>query len=144
MPNIITLLGECQAKKGGRFVYLGHTQTCKECKLRTICFNLEAGKMYEVAAIREKLHDCLLHDTGARVVEVTEVTAHEAAIPEKSANGTAITLNPEDCKNRGCGNWRLCHPDALAAGKTYKIIKIERKKVECPEGHKLKAAILEE
>lgn len=72
MP-FVTIVGEKLAKEGSKFVYLGPNNKCRNCKIKTVCFNLKTGKEYKITKIRDKKHNCKIHDGSAVVVEVQEM-----------------------------------------------------------------------
>jgi hypothetical protein len=138
---VITLVGELQAKKGETFVYTGPLSECRECKLKTVCFNLDIGKWYTVGAVREKHHDCKVHEGGVRVVEA-EPAGIPASIPARSAvEGTIISFEPRQCDSFGCESFILCHPTGVSGGAKYQVSKV-LDDIDCEEGRPLKKVIL--
>ena len=73
MP-LVTLIGEKLAKENGEFIYLGPQNDCKNCKLKTVCFNLKQGGYYKITKVRDKKHSCNVHEGCAAVVEVQEIS----------------------------------------------------------------------
>jgi uncharacterized protein (UPF0179 family) len=73
MP-LVTLIGEKLAKENDEFIYLGPQNDCKNCKLKTVCFNLKTGGRYKITKVRDKRHSCSLHEGNAAVVEVQEIS----------------------------------------------------------------------
>ncbi len=133
---MITVIGERQAKVDGRFIYLGPLTECKECKLKGVCFNLDAGALYRIVEVRDVKHDCRVHEDGVRVVRV-EKESMEAIVNKKGAlEGTTITLEVIKCDRLGCPSYRLCHPPGIDKGHKARISKIIGD-VECSEGKKL-------
>jgi len=53
----ITLVGEKQAREGQMFVFVGPLTECRDCKLKTVCFNLEEGRTYVIKSVRTVHHD---------------------------------------------------------------------------------------
>ena len=72
MP-LVTLIGEKLAKENEEFIFLGPQNDCKNCKLKTVCFNLKQNCRYKITKVREKRHSCSLHDGNAAVIEVQEL-----------------------------------------------------------------------
>ena len=70
---LVTLIGERLADKDKEFIYIGPNNECKNCKLKTVCFNLKPGKKYKITKIRDKRHNCNIHAGNAIVVEVQEL-----------------------------------------------------------------------
>jgi len=138
--TFITLIGEKLAKKGTEFVYMGMGKDCRGCKLKMVCSNLKKGRYYRITNVRDRHHDCVLHEGGVRAVEIEEIPM-VVNIPKDSATGSVVSFEPIACKNRGCSHYYLCHP--LIKNKKYKIVKV-LEKVECPEGFHLKKVILDD
>ena len=133
---MITVIGERQAKVDGRFIYLGPLTECKECKLKGVCFNLDAGALYRIVEVRDVKHECKVHEDGVRVVKV-EKERMEGVVPKKGAmEGTTITWEVIKCDRLGCENYRLCHPLGIDKGHKARISKIIGN-LECPDGKKL-------
>ena len=134
MANV-TLIGEKQAKKGNMFVYIGPLSECRECKVKTVCFNLEEGRKYKVKEIRAMHHNCKIHEGGVRAVE-------HAISSDSAIEKARVTIdNPPNCPNRGCDNYKLCFPTGLKAASQYEI-KVVKGNVNCTEGKKLKEVVL--
>ena len=133
---MITVIGDRQAKVGGRFIYLGPLTECKECKLKGVCFNLDAGALYRIVEVRDVKHDCKVHEDGVRVVKV-EKERMEGVVPKKGAmEGSTITWEVIKCDRLGCQHYRLCHPLGIDKGHKARISKIVGD-LECAEGKKL-------
>jgi uncharacterized protein (UPF0179 family) len=133
---IITLIGERQAKQGYRFIYKGPLTDCRDCRLKAVCFNLDAGGEYRIKELRDVHHDCRIHEDGVRVVEVEKMPV-DCAIQQKMAiDGSTITYDEVRCNNMGCRHYRLCHPHALVRNSKYRVAKVLGD-VKCPEGHRL-------
>ena len=73
MP-LVTLIGEKLAKENEEFIYIGPQNDCKNCKLKTVCFNLKQGSQYKIIKVRDKRHNCSVHEGSAAVIEVQEIT----------------------------------------------------------------------
>lgn len=139
---MITVIGERQAKIDGQFIYLGPLTDCKECKLKGVCFNLDAGALYRIVEVRDVKHDCKVHEDGVRVVKV-EKESMEGAIAKKGAlEGTTITYEVIKCDHIGCVHYRLCHPLGIDKGHKARIAKIKGD-LECAEGKKLVKVVFE-
>ena len=72
MP-FVTLIGEKLAIEGDEFIYLGSNNGCRNCKLKTVCFNLKPGSAYKITKIRDKRHSCNVHYGNVVAVEVQEL-----------------------------------------------------------------------
>ncbi len=133
---LITLIGRRNAKEGSRFYFMGSLSECKECKMKGVCFNLDEGALYEVTELRDKIHDCEVHDEGVQVV-VVEKRPQMLTVPVKVAlEGSTITYEPPKCDQLGCDNRRNCHPVGLKAGSKIRINSLEGD-VTCPAGQRL-------
>jgi hypothetical protein len=140
MP-LVTLVGEKIAKEGKFFTYLGPNNDCRNCKLKTVCFNLKPGRGYKITKIRDKRHSCSVHEGNAAVVEVQEQPI-VATIDKKHSKGEAIKTEKKECGNIGCGHYELCNHLALKKDKEYKVTKTYDDKIDCPLGYELQKAEL--
>ena len=132
MP-MITLVAEEIAEIGKTFVYTGEDPLCENCRIRSICFNLEKGARYRVKALRPTFHDCEAAEGRVRVVEVERVN-REAAVATKGAmEGSTVTFTRPDCPHVGCPQYALCHPEGIDDGDKVTIVTMG-KKVECALG----------
>ena len=139
---VITLIGEHQARKGEMFVYRGPLTECRDCKLKAVCFNLDAGSLYRITNVRDVKHECRIHEGGVSVVEV-EKDKHRGALPMRSAiEGSTITFDVIKCDELGCENWQLCHPMGLEKNRKVRVAKVERE-LKCPAGLRMMAVVLE-
>ncbi len=133
---LITLVGETQARVGNRFYFMGPQTECKECRLKGVCFNLEPGRLYEVTSVRDTKHECNMHESGVRVVEV-EKRPTLVCVPKKLAiEGSMITFEERNCARMGCDKWFQCHPICIESGEklpVYEVIEDAR----CPIGDDL-------
>ena len=134
MP-LVTLIGEKLAVDDCEFVYIGPNNECRNCKLKTVCFNLKPGRKYKITSVREKRHNCSIHEGNAAVVEVQEMPII-VAVDKKFSEGDKIKFENDTCRSIGCANFELCSTN-LGKDKNYKIIKIYED-IECPMGNKLK------
>jgi uncharacterized protein len=132
---LVTLVGEQLAVEGEEFTYLGSNSECRNCQLKTVCFNLKPGRQYRITKLRDKHHDCNIHEGNVIVVEVEELPI-SVAITKDLPEGTTITVEKQDCKNIGCDSFEICTSSALQSGKTY-IIKKVYEKIKCPKHHEL-------
>ena len=141
MP-LVTLIGEKLAIKDTEFVYIGPNNECRNCKLKTVCFNLKPGRRYKITNVRDKRHNCNVHEGTATVIEVTEMPIL-IAVDEKLSEGKKTKIENNECKSIGCDNYELCSI-TLSKDKTY-VIKKVFESIDCPLGYKLvKAEISEE
>ncbi|KYK23070.1 hypothetical protein AYK25_06825 [Thermoplasmatales archaeon SM1-50] len=127
---LVTLVGEQLAMEGQEFTYLGSNSECKNCQLKTVCFNLKPGRSYRITKLREKSHDCNLHEGRVIVVEVEELPL-TVTINKELPEGTTITVEKKDCKNIGCDSFDICTNTTHQNGKKYTIKKAYGK-IKCP------------
>jgi len=139
----VTLIGEKLAEKDKEFIYLGPINECRNCKLKTVCFNLKPNRHYKIIKVRDKKHNCNVFEDGAVVVEVQELPI-VSSIDKKLSLGSKTIIDRKDCKSIGCINYNLCNNKALKKDKKYKIIKIFDKSLDCPMGYILQKAELRE
>ncbi|HID25965.1 MAG TPA: UPF0179 family protein [Thermoplasmata archaeon] len=139
MP-MVTLVGERIAREGNEFIYLGPSSECRNCKLKTACFNLKKGRRYRIVGIREKRHSCNLHDGGVHVVEVEE-TPIIGAVDKNAKKGLQIKVSTFDCQHLDCENFELCHNPALQSNKSYRVVKI-MDQLNCIDGREIREAEL--
>jgi uncharacterized protein (UPF0179 family) len=132
---LVTLIGEQLAVEGQEFVYLGSNNECRNCQLKTVCFNLKPGRNYRITKLREKSHECHIHEGKVIVVEVEELPLTVTVSKEPSV-GAATTLEKKNCKNIGCDSYTICTTSALQNGKTYTIRKVYEK-ISCPKNNEL-------
>lgn len=140
MP-MVTLIGEKLAKKEAEFVYIGPNNECKNCKLKTVCFNLKVGRKYKITQIRDKKHNCNVHEGTAAVVEVQELPIL-TSIDIKYSEGSCSKIEKENCGSIGCKHYELCNV-SVAKGKKYKILKVFEE-IECPMGFQIHKVELKE
>ncbi|MFA6709980.1 MAG: UPF0179 family protein [Candidatus Methanomethylophilaceae archaeon] len=122
---LITLIGETQARIGNRFYFLGPQTECRDCRLKGVCFNLETGRLYEVTNLRDTHHDCEMHESGVRVVEVEKKPAL-VTVPKKLAiDGSMITFESRKCSELRCEYWQQCHPLGIKDGEKLPVVEVE-------------------
>ena len=132
---LVTLIGEKLAKVENIFTYIGPNNECRNCKLKTVCFNLKTGRKYKITSIREKRHNCNVHEGNVVVIEVSELPILTST-DKKLIEGTKIYINNKNCKNIGCNNFEICIIKAIQKGKIYTVKKVYEK-MDCPENYEL-------
>jgi len=140
--SLVTLIGEKLAKESDEFIYVGPNNECRNCKLKTVCFNLKLGRQYKIIKIREKRHSCNIHEGDVAVVEVQEMPI-TTTIDKKLSEGSISKIEKRECGNIGCISYELCHNRALQKGKKYKIITVYES-IDCPLKYNLQKAELAE
>ena len=136
---LVTLIGEKLAKQENIFTYIGPNNECRNCKLKTVCFNLKVGRKYQITNIRDKKHNCNVHDGVVVVVEVKEMPLI-TSIDKKHSEGKKVKIDKKECNNIGCDNYEICCIN-LQKEKEYTISKIYED-LECPLNYELKKAEL--
>jgi len=132
---LVTLVGEQLAVEGQEFFYVGSNSECRNCQLKTVCFNLKPGRNYRITKLRDKFHDCNIHEGKVIVVEVEELPL-TVAVTKEPSEGATTTIEKKDCKNIGCDSFDICTNTALQNGKTYTIKKVYEK-LTCPKKYEL-------
>ena len=92
--SLVTLIGEKLAKESDEFIYVGPNNECRNCKLKTVCFNLKLGRQYKIIKIREKRHSCNIHEGDVAVVEVQEMPI-TTTIDKKLSEGSISKIEPQ-------------------------------------------------
>ncbi len=138
----VTLIGEKLAKEGSVFVFMGPLPECRDCRLKTVCFNLEEGRHYTIKSVRNVRHECKVHEGGVRVVEVERVPTRAAVQTRHALEGTTLVWEDRGCDNFGCQNFRLCHARGMRPGERYRVVKVSGF-VECLDGQQLKEVLLD-
>lgn len=135
----ITLVGNRLAKVGVEFVFRGPAMECEKCKLKNTCLNLDKNKKYQVVTIRNGMdHECFLHDTSVRAVEVLPSPIIVAIESRKAFNGSKIVYEEPKCATT-CASYAVCHPSGIVNGDRYTIAEVLNDEVgPCEKGLTLK------
>jgi uncharacterized protein (UPF0179 family) len=139
---VVTLVGETQAKLGLHFVFLGPLSECRDCNRKTVCFNLEEGTLYEIIGVRDKHHDCHIHEGGVRVVELKKAPVRTTIDSKHAIEGSTVGLQGDDCLQIGCDNHNLCFVLGTSNNKKFKVTEVIGD-VDCPDNRHLKMVLLE-
>lgn len=123
MANV-TLIGEKHAKKGNEFIFFGPLPECRDCKVKTVCFNLEEGRTYKVVEVRSMHHNCNIYDGGVRAVEFERVPIKLAVEIKDAVQEKEITYECNYCNARDCKFFKICFPSGLKAGEKYLITEV--------------------
>lgn len=121
---LVSLVGKKYADVGKEFIYIGSILECKDCKIKNICFNLDVGKRYRITKLRNKQHECKIHENSVEVVEVEEQPI-SIAVPSNLAIIGAIVELKNDCKYIGCMYYRICCPSWLKENTKCKVIEVK-------------------
>lgn len=138
----VTLIGEKIAKKDLIFKYLGPEAECKNCKLKNVCFNLKIDRYYKIINVRDKKHNCKIHEGAVSVVEVEEQPII-TTINKKITEGSTTIIEKEKCNNIGCEHYKICQDFKPRKDQKYKIKKIINS-IDCPIGYELQKAEIQE
>ena len=124
-PNTtITLVGNKLAKVGAEFIFRGQAMECEKCKLKNTCLNLDKNKKYQVVNVRNGMdHECFLHDTSVRAVEVVPCPIIVTIESRKAFNGSKIVFDGPQCE-KTCASYATCHPQGLVDGDRYTIAEV--------------------
>ena len=139
---VVSLVGETQAKVGTTFIFRGPLSECRDCKRKTVCFNLEEGTLYEIVSVRDKHHDCNVHEGGVRVVELKKAPVETTIDTKHAIEGSTVSIDKDVCLNIGCESYRMCFLLGPKNNKKFRVTKVKGD-VKCPEERSLKAVILE-
>jgi len=132
---LVTLIGEHLAVEGVEFTYLGSNSECKNCQLKTVCFNLKPARKYRITKLRDKHHECNIHEGNVVVVEVEELPL-TVAVTKEPTEGVTIQVEKRECKNIGCDSFEICTSTAPQNGKKYSVQKVYGK-IACPKHYTL-------
>lgn len=132
---IVTLVGEDLAVEGGEFTYVGANTECRNCQLKTVCFNLKPGRTYKITKLRDKRHNCAIHDGQVVVVEVEEQPL-AGMVDREVPEGVSLALKKNSCRQLSCPNIEVCNNPAIQPERSYTVQKVHGK-VDCPKGSTL-------
>jgi len=140
--NIITIIGENQARVGFKFLFHGYSIECEDCEYKKACLNnLEQDRVYEVVKIAKKKLECKLHGNGSRVVEVAEKSVEAAVESRIAIQDAIIEFNLIKCDFMICENYKKCIPMGLSEGDKCKILEV-MENIKCPKGNELTLTFL--
>ncbi len=141
---IITLTGKHVARVGNSFVFSGQTGECEGCVLRKVCCGkLETDRVYIIINVRDKIHDCPLHEEGVQLVEVEEASVKVALLSQQLFEGAIFTFQPIACDQWSCANIDSCNPVGLIEGDRVQIVDVIQKSgLECSLNKKLGHALV--
>jgi len=132
--SLITLVGASGAEPGREFYYLGPIEECRDCRLKGVCFNLEAGSRYRIVEVRDQRHECREQEGDMVAAVVVEKVPTPGAVPKKSSiEGSVVTFQPSGCGRIGCPNYMLCNPIGKADGAKCSVVAVNGD-LECPIG----------
>ncbi len=129
---IVTLVGEDLAKEGAEFTYVGANSECRNCQLKTVCFNLKPGHSYRISKLRDKRHNCAVHEGQVVVVEVEELPL-AGMVDREPSEGATVTLQKLVCRHLSCQYFEVCTNPAIQPDRSY-VVNKRYAKVDCPKG----------
>lgn len=119
--EIVTFVGDAQAKVGFRFVASKPPEVCRGCKLFLVCMSkLKPGKVYEVIEVKDKEHYCPLYEENVKVVKVAEAPVEALVKSNLAVEGATVEPIIEECKKR-CPLKAYCTPEWVEPGKKVKV-----------------------
>lgn len=141
---LITLVGKRQARKGKEFIYLGRSTKCLDCSLRKVCCDkLEPNRVYIVVAVRDKTHDCPVHEEGVQIVEVEEAAVKVALPTHQLFESAVFTFHSHPCDEWECPNYDACNPNGLKEEDRCRVEKVLQKaNLTCSQKRKLGLAMV--
>ena len=136
----VTLVQESLAVEGKIFRYMGMDDPCSKCKVKDVCHNLETGRRYRVVKVRNKKHDCAVHEGGKITVAEVEEVPEEISITIKHCiEGAILKLDEYDCPHRWCEFNDICRDRPSSKVKITKV----GESLKCPLKLKLRRCIIE-
>jgi len=136
MANV-TLLGEKLAKVGMEFYFYGPLPECKDCKVKSVCFNLEEGRTYRVVNTRDMTHECEVHEGLVVAVEYETLPLELVLEPKRAIEGSSQKVSTQICKNATCPYFHRCAKPKIRKKSAYRILSVIGD-VDCPLGRSLK------
>ena len=126
------------------FIYRGPLSECRDCKVKTVCFNLEKGCTYRIKEIRSMHHNCKIHEGGVRAVEYEKLPIVIAVDTKIAEKGSKLEFDENDqCNDMGCKFYKICVTPCIKQGIKYEIVEIGNT-IQCPKGKTLKEVTLKE
>ncbi|MGC8663531.1 MAG: UPF0179 family protein [Thermoplasmata archaeon] len=139
---LIALIGKRMAKPGLEFQFLGNIVDCRDCPLKNICFMLESGKYYRITNVRDKEHQCKIHDLNKVVtVEVEEIPVPIAINKKLALEGSTITFENTGCEEINCEYYDICNVLGLRDGTKVKVEKYIED-INCPKGKQISKVLV--
>lgn len=125
VKEIVTFVGDINAKQGYKFVASPPPEICITCKLFQACMaKLKPGRAYEVIDVKQMEHFCALYEDNVKVVKVVETTVETLVKPQRAVEGAIVTIDLEECDKK-CPLDALCRPEWAKKGDKAKV-KIEK------------------
>jgi uncharacterized protein (UPF0179 family) len=139
MAAKISLIGLDQAEVGNIFRFVTPLQSCSECKIKNVCFNLEHGRLYKVLEVRKNQHDCMVFNHNKVATVQVEELDEEMVVEygKRIQEGSTITLNSRHCDHITCQFIEKCNLIYQPDGVKVNIKKI-LSKLECPKGFNMR------
>lgn len=138
----MTLIGSGQAKPGTVFIHKGPGSKCVDCEYFRVCVqNIESGRVYEIAGVRDKFLPCKQYETEMRVVEVTDAKIPSSLPTKQAMPGAIIVFQAPECRNEGCESYEMCFPLGLKAGDRCEVLEVTET-FQCSLGASRKKVVL--
>ena len=106
-----------------------------------VIINLKTGQKYKITNVRDKRHNCNIHEGTTVVVEVQEIPIM-ISTEEKIKEGSTTKIKAINCNSIGCPNIEFCSK-VINKDKSYKIKKVIGK-IDCPLGYKIQKVEISE
>ena len=140
--RIVTLIGSGQAKPGTVFIHKGPGSKCVDCEYFRVCVqNIESGRVYEIAGVRDKFLPCKQYETEMRVVEVTDAKIPSSLPTKQAMPGAIVVFQALECRNEGCESYEMCFPLGLKAGDRCEVLEVTET-FQCSLGASRKKVVL--
>ncbi len=126
MDTMITLIGARLAQEGTEFIFEGQAPECDQCRLKNTCMGLEKGRRYRVVKLKnDTVHECFVHDGGARVVEVIKAPVQAVIDSKKAVKGAKIRYQQpkfRDIEDEEL--FDLLNPEGIKSGDRCTIVNV--------------------
>lgn len=134
----VTLVPDIFSEKGCKYIQVGKTETCDNCKVKNACIeNTEEGRIYKITNIRNKTHKCDVTGNEMRVVEVKEPSLKLVTEIHNEFVGSVKTFHSPNCDIKDCRYREFCKtPPGIKEGDLLEIGEI-LKKIECKKGKRM-------
>lgn len=99
--------------------------------------------MYIIKDVKDRTHNCPIHDEGkVKVVEVEKAKITALIDSKRAFEGSTIVYSPQECNNKHCKLRKFCFPEGLFPGDRCTIVKVLGKVHECQENYDLTKVLL--
>ncbi|WP_337859897.1 UPF0179 family protein [Ferroplasma sp.] len=136
----ISLIGVELAKPGLVFTFRGALSgKCDECRIKSVCFNLEPGRSYKIKEVKEQVNPCFIYDKNkVSTIEVEEVPdTYNVQNGKRLMEGSSIELRSMKCDYLTCPNIEKCNLLNMKANKKI-VVKNIKSRLNCPKGYDMR------